>query len=331
MRLWKIIAIATAAELAFASATLAVLGLAGGALNGWLDLVNQFTPIGLLVGLVSLALCWWIAPEGRARRAMLTCSIVSIVAAAGLLAPDMLAAVGGLGAQPAKGAAQMKIAQFNVWNENDDLPLLVRTISQSGADIVATEEIRCDKPSALQPLAATYPYQAGCGHNWPCGTMIFSKQKPLEMQDLTRGAGTGASTCIMRAVFRGADGKPFTLFVTHLGWPLPPWHQKMQRAALAGLVKASALQGPTVLVGDFNLTPWSYTLRDQDRDLRPMVRRTHALFTYPALIPRARFRWSLPFLPIDQIYATPDWKVTAVKRLPRSGSDHFPIIATFSR
>ncbi len=330
MRIWKIIAIATAAELAFASATLAVLGFAGGALNGWLDLVNQFTPIGLLIGVASLALCWLVAPEGKARRAMITCSLVSIVAAVGLMAPDMAAAVSGLAARPVKGAAQMKIAQFNVWNENDDLPLLVRTIAQSGADIVATEEIRCDKPKALQPLAAVYPYQAGCGHNWECGTIIYSKQKPIQMEDLTRGAGTGASTCIMRAVFKGADGKPFTLFVTHLGWPLPPWHQKLQRTALAELVKASAQQGSTVLVGDFNLTPWSYTLRDQDKTLKPMMRRTRALFTYPALIPRARSQ-SLPFLPIDQIYATPDWKVTDVKRLPRSGSDHFPIIATFSR
>jgi endonuclease/exonuclease/phosphatase (EEP) superfamily protein YafD len=330
MRLWKIIAIATAAELAFASAILAVIGFVGGALNGWLDLVNQFTPIGLLIGIVSLGLSWLVAPEGKARRVMITCSLVSIVAAVGLLAPDMAAAVEGLAAKPVRGAPQMRIAQFNVWNENDDLPLLVRTIRQSGADIVATEEIRCDKPSALQPLAATYPYQAGCGRNWPCGTMIYSKQKPIEMEDLTRGPATGASTCIMRAVFPGPDGKPFTLFVTHLGWPLPPWHQKIQRAALAELVKASAQQGSTVLVGDFNLTPWSYTLRNQDQALRPMARRTRALFTYPALIPRARFK-SLPFLPIDQIYATPDWKVTDVKRLARSGSDHFPIIATFSR
>jgi endonuclease/exonuclease/phosphatase (EEP) superfamily protein YafD len=53
-----------------------------------------------------------------------------------------------------------------------------------------------------------------------------------------------------------------------------------------------------------------------------VTRRTHALFSWPA---------PFPVLAIDQVYAAPIWQTEQVRRLPRSGSDHYPILARFSR
>ena len=35
-----------------------------------------------------------------------------------------------------------------------------------------------------------------------------------------------------------------------------------------------------------------------------------------------------PILPIDHIYAGSDWRMTGLRRGPRLGSDHFPLVAT---
>jgi vancomycin resistance protein VanJ len=32
-----------------------------------------------------------------------------------------------------------------------------------------------------------------------------------------------------------------------------------------------------------------------------------------------------PFLPIDQLFAGPGWAMRSVERLPRTGSDHYPL------
>jgi endonuclease/exonuclease/phosphatase (EEP) superfamily protein YafD len=78
-----------------------------------------------------------------------------------------------------------------------------------------------------------------------------------------------------------------------------------------------------VLAGDFNLTPWGVAMRDLDAELRPMQRATHATFSFPA-----RWHWwafPAPVLPIDHLYAGPNWTVVSTQRLSRTGSDHYPI------
>src|SRR3546814_7596545 len=61
-----------------------------------------------------------------------------------------------------------------------------------------------------------------------------------------------------------------------------------------------------------NLTPWAAAMREQDRALAPLTRMTRA----PSW-PRA-----LPVLPLDHLYAGPDWGLVSARRLAATGSDH---------
>ena len=81
-----------------------------------------------------------------------------------------------------------------------------------------------------------------------------------------------------------------------------------------------------ILAGDFNSTPWSFTLRRQDKRLG-LERLTRALPSWPT----ARrtiwgIGWPLPVLPIDHVYAGRAWRAVSVRRGPSLGSDHFPIV-----
>ena len=82
-----------------------------------------------------------------------------------------------------------------------------------------------------------------------------------------------------------------------------------------------------LLVGDFNLTPWSFALRRIDAQLS-LSRRSHGVASWPHRLPALGGAWCpAPFLPIDQIYAGSVWKVASIQRGPGTGSDHFGLIA----
>ena len=86
-----------------------------------------------------------------------------------------------------------------------------------------------------------------------------------------------------------------------------------------------------IVAGDFNSTPWSFSLRRQDAQFG-LERRTRALFTFPVqTYSRYRAHAPFPLFPIDQIYAGSDWKTVSVTRGPRLGSDHLPTIAVLTR
>jgi endonuclease/exonuclease/phosphatase (EEP) superfamily protein YafD len=95
-----------------------------------------------------------------------------------------------------------------------------------------------------------------------------------------------------------------------------------QAAMLARHVRA--LDKPTVVAGDFNMTMWN-------RGFRPLVqagglanaRKGHGVGpTWPA-------PWRLG-VPIDHILATQGVRLAEFRVLPAVGSDHLPIAAEFS-
>ena len=81
-------------------------------------------------------------------------------------------------------------------------------------------------------------------------------------------------------------------------------------------------RGPLIVAGDMNLTPWAAAMREQDRAFAPLVRMTRALPSWPR---------AFPLLPIDQLYAGPDWALVSARALPATGSDHRPLLVALAR
>jgi len=303
----------------------AAAGLAclGGAVSDRLDALTHFAPIWLACGVVGLALGAIFARETE-RRAIVGLSLAAIAALGVLMAPELLAALGPK-TRPGPAAAPLKLVQFNVWADNRDPDATLAWILAQKADVVVVEEGGAAAWPVVKRLRQTYPDYVACGRGHACDTWIFSRWP-------VAGGGRFSQEGLVLsggwATVRRPDGA-FTVAATHFGWPIPAGPQQAQSRRLAASLRRFP-RDTLIVSGDFNSTPWSWSLRRQDKALG-LERRTRALASWPSgpfsRVARAPF----PFLPIDHVYAGKAWKTVKVERGPVLGSDHRPVVVTLTR
>jgi endonuclease/exonuclease/phosphatase (EEP) superfamily protein YafD len=329
VRLSRILIAATGAELCIGAGLVGLLGL-GGYWSGLLDGFNHIAPVVLATAILGAALARLALPKAASRRLVLACAVAGVLAPAANMAPDLSAAA--LGLLPQKpGGAPLRVLHFNVWTENFDPRRTAQAIIDSGADVVLMQEGAGTMSSQFGRIRAAYPYQAACRRLWVCGQVIWSK-RPIERWGalVPRPPLQPDSLGVVWARITAPDGKPALLVTTHLNWPVPPGQQASQRAKLVRYL-ATLPKDDMILSGDFNSTPWSFALRRLDGGLRPLDRKTRAYFSWPANVARMRRAFPLPLMPIDHVYAGPNWRTTKLRRLPRQASDHYAVMASFSR
>ncbi|GAA1315550.1 MAG: endonuclease/exonuclease/phosphatase family protein [Brachybacterium tyrofermentans] len=139
-----------------------------------------------------------------------------------------------------------------------------------------------------------------------------------------------------------AGQEPIDVLVTHLDHE-DPRHRTAQ--VLRILEHAAALEGPAVLLGDFNADPGAPELaplsasgwREAATDLSPdpprsplasMLAAARPLGRFPG---RATFPSRLPLRRIDSIWARGGLEATALEVGPSRASDHRPLVAAFER
>jgi endonuclease/exonuclease/phosphatase (EEP) superfamily protein YafD len=112
---------------------------------------------------------------------------------------------------------------------------------------------------------------------------------------------------------------------THFAMPFKA--EVQARNAAWFIPYAAAISAPAIIMGDFNLTPWSYRLTrfSMDTGLKRMGTFRHS---WPAPGTVKGFPFSV-FL-IDNAFVTDGIAVEAWSPGPRLGSDHRPIIARFT-
>ncbi|MBX3479542.1 MAG: endonuclease/exonuclease/phosphatase family protein [Caulobacter sp.] len=313
----------TGSALALTGAILSVAAQ-GGRFSDRLDALTHFAPFWLLLGLVGLLL-WLLAGGRKLARPTPVFAAAAIVAAGGLMIPELTRSRGP--AAPAEGET-LKLIQFNLWGRAGKADGMVDWIAAQDADILVFEEAFARTGGVARALRARYPYQTTCADTVPCSTMILSRRKPVAHKGLgasdTQDWLSGAM-----ARFRTERGE-FTVIGVHYTWPLPAGPQQEQSRRLARVLDTLP-RDSAIVAGDFNSTPWSFSLRRQDKRFG-LDRRTHALASWPAA-PFSRHRIDLPFpvLPIDQVYAGQDWKTVSVTRGPKLGSDHYPVVVVLRR
>jgi endonuclease/exonuclease/phosphatase (EEP) superfamily protein YafD len=281
------------------------------------DVFTHFAPVYFIGGGVAML----IALSMQSRLAKLTCAAPGVLAAllsTSLVAPEFLRP----SSEPASADAphQIKLIQFNTWGSNSDPRTIAQWILAQDADVVAVEE----------PSDALVDQILGHGSYYATArgkpVVIFSRAKPIDT-DLPRPRPEETSA-LARAEFSTPDG-PYAVIGIHYTWPTE-WKMHQRQADDTYYVLRRTGLDRTILVGDFNSTPWSFSRRREDRRIR-LERRTRALPTWPARnFMRSRAAFPFPFLPIDHVYAGSDWRTVSVRRGPRLGSDHYPVIVTLA-
>lgn len=220
--------------------------------------------------------------------------------------------------QDAPGEPQLTIVTHNLKVFNFDPRQTASELIDSRADIILLQEWG-PKMETMRPLLkARFPFSARCG----MGELQIMSRLPIAHSRCAETAIGPAGQILLLSEIPLVGGPTVTVLTLHPTWKLPRFWRAEARKALVHWMRQ---RDPAFMVvaGDFNLTPWNEGMRDLDRGLAPLQRVTQALFSFPA---RARgFSWPIALLPIDHVFVGPGLNVLSVERLPRTGSDHYPI------
>lgn len=297
--------------------TILALAALGGAISPRLDALTHLAPVCLAIGVGAIILGGIFARSAE-RWAIVGLGVVTLSASGVLMAPEYLAAARLKTSVEEPG--DLKIIQFNAWHENYAPEESLKWLLAQNADIVVLEEGGGSAWPISSGLRAAYPFFS-CKRK-PCEPFIFSRKKIIDTGILPKGLPG------VWAIIDDPAGR-FAILGVHYVWPLPAGHQQAQ---VPMLVKAAAGfdHRSLIVTGDFNSTPWSYTLKRQDKAL-DLQRWTRALPSWPAGQFSRIATAPAPILPIDHVYSGSAWRAVKVERGPAIGSDHHPIVVTFRR
>lgn len=305
----------------FGSLVAALLALLGRIRPGF-DIVAHFALAGFLVSLLALVLA--LVTRMRGRWSPVALAAAGALVWGSLIAPEYLRVLGQQRVAPQDET--LTVMQFNLWGANVDPKGTAAAVLKVNADVLVLEETADSSFPIIQALKARYPYQTGCRDPYPCSTMILSKVAPLASGGYAIPFGRANMAW---ATLPGKDG-PFTVVGVHHSWPNPIGAQAQQVGWTAETLKQFD-QSSLILAGDFNSTPWSRALKVQDRSFG-LRRRTFAVASWPARVfDRRPIPFPAPLMPLDHVYAGEAWKTVAVRRGPRLGSDHYPVLVTLTR
>ncbi|MEI7035020.1 endonuclease/exonuclease/phosphatase family protein [Streptomyces pratensis] len=215
------------------------------------------------------------------------------------------------------GARELDVVQHNVSDENRDPAGTARTLIESGADLVALEELVPPALSAYEKgLAPTYPHHVVHGTVGLWSKYPLSGSGPVDIKPRSIDDGWSRG---LRAVVHSPYGE-VAAYVAHLpsirigaaGLASGP---RDESAGVLGRAIASESIDTVILLGDLNGAA-------EDRGLAPLTSRLNVAergfaFSFPRAVPVVR---------IDQVMA----RAAAVRHLdtlPATGSDHLPVVA----
>jgi endonuclease/exonuclease/phosphatase (EEP) superfamily protein YafD len=280
---------------------------------GWFfELISHFR-IHIIFGLLTIALIFlW----GRYWSLASVTGLVGLIGLASLL-PFYLASSSASATQH----QTYRALAFNVHYDNVAYDEFLALVAQADPDIIVLSEITEEWRSGLQSLNASYPYSRYVTVDFH-GRLLYSRipfadEGPRHVRDRERPSVV--ATLDLGDTYMNVIG-------VHIKAPMSPGntHQRnRQMDNLAEFVRSQPY--PSLLLGDFNITPWSPIFQDflVNGDLKD-ARIGHGLsHTWPTFLP-------VLGIPIDHAVASPDIAVHNFRRGPHIGSDHYPIIVDFS-
>jgi endonuclease/exonuclease/phosphatase (EEP) superfamily protein YafD len=224
---------------------------------------------------------------------------------------------------PDQPASTLKIISFNLLYNNHDPGMTLDFLRDEQADLVALSEATPVWEARLEKLSDVYPFRFyfhDCPRLIGCEMALLSKHPWKYLKgDMMAGKGTP----FIQADFE-LGGKALTVVATHLDPPIDfpnhdhPHRQPDQILELNSYLRP--LKKSLILLGDFNMTPWSSAFAKLivDTGLRHLP--TGLSGTWPA--------FAMPLgIPIDHIFIDPSWMSGTARTGPWIGSDHLPIIS----
>jgi len=301
--------LATLAGAIFCAATL--LGFAG-RLSWILDLFSHFR-VQYLVVLTVFGVVLLLAGRRKTAFFLLGFAFINLTQVIPLY-------FGGQNMLPA-GSSTLRAVLLNVNTRLGDAAKVSEFIRETNPDIIVLEETNSKWLSDLAWLRTSYPHSLAEPRDDNFGIAIFSRLPFVESRVINI-LGPGLPSIL--AVVKTEKGD-LHILATH---PLPPVsseYSMWRNEQLAQLPKYVNATQPTLLLGDLNLTPWSYHFRKllQETGLRDSSQGYGVQPSWPNNNQFLR-------IPLDHVLHSPDIVVLRRTIGPDVKSDHFPVIVDFT-
>jgi endonuclease/exonuclease/phosphatase (EEP) superfamily protein YafD len=303
----------------------------------WMFLLNSFAVYLFLPAFIVL-------PFGILARKRLLWMGASVVLLPGFMMYGELLLPPGSQAQ-ASGTT-LTVMTYNVLGYNTNSKGVVEAIRQSGADVVALQELNPLIANAIQnDLSQQYPYQDLSPVDGTSGAGIISRypMQPVDTVDAQIGGPLSRSTYQLASV--EFEGNTVLVLRVHAVPPrlgLPSMMNEFRRlrehqaTAIAKFASKSSL--PLVVAGDFNATEMSTMYDILSTQLHDAWREAGwgLGHTFPGGTSSGTSRIHVAgvYVPswlvrIDYVFHTEEWRTLSAQVGPWDGeSDHRPVVAT---
>ena len=275
-----------------------------------LDLASHFQVQYLVAAVVLLLIA---AGLGLWRSAL--AAVLCVVLAAPRVAPWYLP-IGGEGA-PADGPA-LRVMLCNVLRANHEHRQLLVLVQQQQPDVLVLLEVNDRWLAATAAVRDHLPHTISDPREDDFGIAVFSRY-PIERPQITTLGSAGVRSIVCELRLPEAEA---TLVATHPLPPVSPRRTRLRDEQLRAVAdRFAGIDGPAILVGDFNASMWSapYRALAHQTDLVNARRGHGVLPSWPAFLPE------FMRIPIDHCLHSREITVTGCAAGEPIGSDHLPL------
>lgn len=249
--------------------------------------------------------------------AAVACAVPHLIALESLVLPPPVAAAR---AGTPVAAQMLRVTTMNIGQNNTAEAPALSYIEATRPDVLVLQEASAATHPLVRSLLALYPYhvlQEPAAHPKP---MLFSRF-PILSHGAVTPSGDGPAYVEARL---DVAGREVTVIGLHLNAPISSsWSRRRNRQLAAIGQAARRIEGPLIVAGDMNITPWSPYFTDflaAAADLMDAAQGRGWLPTWPVQAPPLR-------VPIDHVLVSSEIAVVDLARGPDVGSDHFPLSA----
>lgn len=222
---------------------------------------------------------------------------------------------------------RMRVLTYNIHRARgldgqQRLDRIIDVLREVDADIVALQEVMAPH---VEPLAEATGMHVVFGQTrllpqGPYGNLCLTRMPLVSHQSYSLTCRPFEPRGCLRADVDGGGSRRFHIFNVHLG--LRYGERIRQVRMLAGIADPRALEGPRLLLGDFNEWFNGQASRLLRAEFGHPCGRRRSVRTHPSV---------LPVFPLDRIYHDPALSVDRVvvhrSRVARIASDHLPTYA----
>ncbi|MEX0810021.1 MAG: endonuclease/exonuclease/phosphatase family protein [Dongiaceae bacterium] len=228
-------------------------------------------------------------------------------------------------------ADTIHLMTFNLQYRNREKAAAIDALSLARVDILVLEENWQDWAPHLDRLGDEYPHAAPEDWRDADGPTILSRfpivdariVRPFESASLdvdpARSAFAAAMWYLVARIEIREGGA--TVIAVHAPYPNGTFLTGLRNAYLEDVATlARAIDGPVIVAGDFNTTPWSPAF-DPLFETAGLMSAGLPLMTWPSWFPPAG-------IPIDHVLVNDRISSFGAGRGPDLGSDHLPVLAS---